>query len=146
MRDWMACILDVSGRVNPPPPFWSPPQCGLFKVNFDGASFRNPGPAGYGCLMHNHNGVVLMVKSGPLGHCDTIEAGLIELLHSLHLLKVKGVQKCIVEGDSKTVISWGQRRVRGFVEAAALHSRDQSFGHSFRDYHSTCSKIYELSC
>lgn len=44
MRDWMACFLDVLGRVDPLALMWSPPQVGLFKVNFDGASFGILGP------------------------------------------------------------------------------------------------------
>lgn len=48
------------------------PRLVPIRINFDGASFRNPGPTGYGCLMHDHDGAILWVKGGPLGHCDAI--------------------------------------------------------------------------
>lgn len=60
------------------------------------------------------------------------------LPHNLRLLKAKGIQNCIVEGDSKTVINWG-RGDRGFLAAASLHERDQSFGYSSKGQHSACS-------
>jgi hypothetical protein len=42
-----------SGRPRPPdsPSSWSPPPAHFIKVNFDGASKGNPGPAGYGVVL-----------------------------------------------------------------------------------------------
>lgn len=37
-------------------------------LNFDGASFGNPSPPGYGCNMRDSNGSVICIKGGPLGN------------------------------------------------------------------------------
>lgn len=108
VRDWRTCI---SGGLGHPPPIlgeWNPPPMRKYKINFDGSSFGNPGPASYGCIMRDHGGAICLVRGVSLGHCNTIEAELIGLLISLKLLKDKGHYDCIVEGDSKSVVSWGK--------------------------------------
>lgn len=50
---------------------WSPPHEGCLKLNFDGASKGNPGPAGFGCVLRDHLGRVLHVIYGPLCDCDS---------------------------------------------------------------------------
>jgi exonuclease III len=40
------------------PSAWSPPPPGFLKLNFDGASRGNPGPAGLGAVLRNHLGPV----------------------------------------------------------------------------------------
>lgn len=85
-----------------------------WKVNFDGASFGNPGSAGFGCVMRDSQGQILRVKGGPLGIQDAIFAETMGLLEDLKLAKSKGATKCIIiEGDSLTIISWGSRHNGG---------------------------------
>lgn len=40
---------------------------GKLKLNFNGASLGNPGPAGYGCFMKDAQGHIILVKGGRLG-------------------------------------------------------------------------------
>lgn len=44
---------------------------------------------------------------GPLGIGDAILAKVFGLLESLCMIKSINIYECVVEGDSKTVISWG---------------------------------------
>lgn len=98
-----------------------PPEVKV-KINFDGASFRNPRLSGYECLMCDSQGSIILAKGGPIGCCDTNHVELIGLLEGLKMLKNKGFYNCIVEGDSKVVISWGRGGEWWLLEAAALHS------------------------
>ena len=49
------------------PAIWSVPPHGVFKLNFDGASRGNPGPAGYGGICHDQEGRIKMVFMGAIG-------------------------------------------------------------------------------
>lgn len=64
--------------------------------------------AAYGCVMWDSYGNVTGVKGGLLGHCDAIHAKTLGLLEGLKLAKSKGVNRCILEGDFLTVITWGR--------------------------------------
>jgi hypothetical protein len=50
------------------PSFWSPPPEDFIKLNFDRASKVNPGAAGYGVVFRNHQGHILLISEGSLGH------------------------------------------------------------------------------
>lgn len=59
------------------------------KVNFDGASFGNPGPAAYGCVVTDSQGIIILAKGRPIGIADTLHAEMMGLLEVLHILKQK---------------------------------------------------------
>lgn len=54
----------------------------------------------------DENGVVLWVICGPLGEGDSTKAEALRLLYGLHEIKALVKFGCLVEGDSKVVISW----------------------------------------
>lgn len=64
---------------------------GPMKVNFDRASFRNPSPAGNGFVMRDSQGCVILVKGGPLGRGDAIQAKVVGLLEGRRMLKMKNL-------------------------------------------------------
>jgi exonuclease III len=49
------------------PQVWSPPPPGFHKLNFDGASRNNPGPAGFGAVLRDHMGKITFLIAGSLG-------------------------------------------------------------------------------
>jgi hypothetical protein len=55
--------------AQPPGP---PHQLGFIKINFDGASKGNPGPAGFGAILRNSNGEILHLVAGFLGSTQTM--------------------------------------------------------------------------
>lgn len=112
-RDWITCISMHATRVQSPRLEWVPPCAGKLKINFDGASLGNLGPASYGCTLRDHDGVIKGVKGGPIGRIDVNQAKLIGLLESLRLLKSRSITKCMVEGDTKIVIRWGKVEMVG---------------------------------
>lgn len=84
---------------------WLPQNIGKCKVDFDGASFGNPGLRAFGCVMRDCQGNIIGVKGMPIGVCDVILVETVCLLEGLKLAKTKWVNGCILEGDSMTVIS-----------------------------------------
>ncbi|XP_077239706.1 uncharacterized protein LOC143880605 [Tasmannia lanceolata] len=76
------------------------------KVNFDGSSFGNPGPAGIGGLCHNSFRTSLWAFSGPLGVCDSSEAEVRAAYEGIKHLDRGVLDISYVEGDSLNVIRW----------------------------------------
>lgn len=54
-----------------------------------------------------------MVKGGPISIGDSNMTEMIGLLERLRMSKARGHKDCIVEGDSKTAISWGKATTCG---------------------------------
>lgn len=107
VQDWVSCILD-SNRIDMVPlQRWNPLDIGKCKVDFDGASFGNPGSTTFRCVMRDCQGNIIGVKGGSIGVCDVIHVETMGLLEGLKLAKSKSVRGCILKGDSLTVISWG---------------------------------------
>jgi hypothetical protein len=69
------------------PTAWSPPPPGFLKLNFDGASRDNPGPAGFGAILRDHMGKITHLIAGFMGENTNNVAELSSL--------VKGLQKAV---------------------------------------------------
>lgn len=91
---------------------------GVLKLNFDGASKGIPGPAGFGCVVRDSNGVVLWVCVGPLDPSDALKAEIFGLLIGLRNIHNLDVSKIIIEEDSAVVICW----VKGNVSCSWRYS------------------------
>lgn len=103
MRDWVSGISPSTSKAREP---MKVPLCvGKVKLNFDGLSFGNPGPAGFGCVACDDLSDMVFVLCGPLGRCDSTKAELFGLLEGLHMLKELGIYGCPVVGGSKVVVS-----------------------------------------
>jgi hypothetical protein len=77
---------------------------GFIKINFDGASKGNPGPAGYGAVLRNSRGEILVLAVGYLGETTNNAVELIGLLQGLRVAIAQHSHKIILEGDSQIVI------------------------------------------
>lgn len=53
------------------------------------------------------------VNCGPIGRNDLIKAWLMGLLEGLHMLKAKGIKECCIEGDLRSIVSWGLKKLNG---------------------------------
>lgn len=93
---WIGALTYLYTRGQSSSP-WVPPLRGKFKVNFDGASFGNLGPTGYGCVVCDYQGSIVIAKGGPIGTADAIEAELMGLLVALCILKEKNLLECFME-------------------------------------------------
>ncbi|KAG9449626.1 hypothetical protein H6P81_009591 [Aristolochia fimbriata] len=89
-----------------PPATWIPPPAGTIKVNFDGSSLGNPGPAGYGGVFRKSEGEILMSFAGPIGIEDSTSAEVYGVLHALRHFQNRFSGPLLIEGDSSNVIGW----------------------------------------
>jgi len=92
---------------------WIAPPKHSYKLNFDGASKGNPGVAGFGGILRNHDGIPLQVYFGNIG-LDTNNSAELEGLWKGLLLPGKlSLQPLIVEGDSQILINMATRIQNG---------------------------------
>jgi ribonuclease HI len=88
----------------PSPTTWTLPPTGFIKINFDGASKGNPGPAGYGAVIRSSKGEILALIVGYLGETTNNVAELTGLLQGLRHAVTLASHKIILEGDSQIII------------------------------------------
>lgn len=108
LKDRITCILIFVRPVLNKPNEWVPPMVGKVKVNFDEVSFSNPRPTRYGCILRHSNGCIILAKGEPIGISDALHVEMMGFLEGLCILKQKDLIESSVEGNSNTVISWGE--------------------------------------
>ena len=92
------------GRVNRDG-HWTPPTCGVLKINTDGSSRGNPGPAGIGGVVRCSSGDV---KFFFLVHKGAYTNNLMEaqtILYAVEQCCLRGWSKVICESDSQVVVN-----------------------------------------
>ena len=89
------------------------PRPGILKLNLDGASRGNLGPAGYGGVIHNDKGDIVHIFSMYLGEAKNNEAKFSALEHGLRILIRMGNGTAVVEGDSLLAISAAKKIQNG---------------------------------
>lgn len=83
---------------------WTPPLGNIIKVNVDGSSLGNHGPAGFGGLIRNNAGEWICGFSGSCGYADNLTAEVHAIKHGVELAWDKGFKDVILESDSKCVL------------------------------------------
>jgi ribonuclease HI len=91
-------------RTDNIPTHWAPPPHGAFKLNFDGASRGNPGPAGFGAVLRNHTGEIILMIAGSLGENTNNVAELTSLVRGLQTAVHHQFHRLVIEGDSQVII------------------------------------------
>ncbi|KAG6658115.1 hypothetical protein CIPAW_04G137600 [Carya illinoinensis] len=87
---------------------WSKPNVGQYKLNVDGNSLRNPGLAGGGGVIRDHDGRVLAGFSIHYGQVSNTVAEGRALLDGLKLAQQLGIRDILVESDSDVIVKWIQ--------------------------------------
>ena len=85
------CLNEPS---KPPKSHWSPPRCGWYKINVDGAVFKELGSCGVGVVIRNEDGLLMgaMSQAGGAAAKGTRCKGL------------GSAREIIIEGDTQVVI------------------------------------------
>ena len=85
---------------------WVKPTPGLIKLNVDGAAKGNPGLAGEGGVIRDHNGEFIIGFSNYYGHTSNITAEFNAIRDGLSLCCdfLIEVSSVIIESDSKTLV------------------------------------------
>ena len=86
------------------PVCWAKPPFGWHKLNTDGASLGNPGKAGGGGLIQDHQGKWIKGFMRRIGLVTSITAELWALRDGLMLAKQIGITHLVVEMDNKVIV------------------------------------------
>jgi hypothetical protein len=95
------------------PSTWHCPPPGFCKLNFDGASKGNPGPAGFGAVLRDSTGQIKYLLAGHLGHDSNNSTELWGLIRGIQLASDLNMTHLIIEGDSKVIISLATKIING---------------------------------
>ena len=93
---------------------WKPPEEGRYKVNYDGAVFKDSNEAGLGTIIRNHRGEVMgsLSQKVPLPHSvEAVEASAAR--SAIQFAKDLGFTAIDLEGDSKTIVEFLQLTTPG---------------------------------
>eukprot|EP00253_Pinus_taeda_P031502 PITA_31502 len=88
---------------------WMAPPANTYKLNFDGASKGNPGPAGYGGIIRDHKGNTILIYFGNIGWDTNNSAELEGLWQGLLEAKCQNLHPLIIEGDSQIILGMVSR-------------------------------------
>ncbi|GLJ28099.1 hypothetical protein SUGI_0551840 [Cryptomeria japonica] len=83
---------------------WKAPPAGWLKLNFYGACRGSPEASGFGLVICNSEGKLLLGSYGTLGVATNNEAEIWALLEGLNLRVTNKMTKIIIEGDSLVII------------------------------------------
>lgn len=94
---------------------WNFPGAGKLKLNTDGSSRGNPGPAGYGGVFREERGFWVLGFYGKLDDCTSLEAELWGIFRGLELVQSQGMEAVEIDSDSTAAIAL-------IMEEAPTHS------------------------
>ena len=114
--------LPKSQSPSHPPLTLDPPPEGVFKLNFDGASKGNPGPAGFGGIIRNVKGEAQIIYYGSIGWDSNNFAELEGLWQGLCLIQHHKFLPIIIEGDSQILINIAKKLLWGTTPEKVAHS------------------------
>ncbi|XP_058103385.1 uncharacterized protein LOC131246942 [Magnolia sinica] len=83
---------------------WSKPTPGWVQLNVDGSNLSNPGPSGGGGICRNDRGVFLFAFSVAYVNGSNNLAELCAIHNGMVLCLEKGLDRIVVESDSRLVI------------------------------------------
>lgn len=120
LRNWgiqsipafVGAIGGQTGESNSPEA-WKPPPPNIFKLNFDGQSKGNPGPASFGGAIRNSEGRMVGMCWGYIHENTNNEVELKWLLASMDVIVTYGWFPIILEGDSQLILEMTTKLLHG---------------------------------
>ncbi|CAA0815416.1 Unknown protein [Striga hermonthica] len=94
----------VSHDIMPKTVTWNPFYCMGMILHTDGSSMGNPGPSGFGVVLHTHEGVWIEGISGNIGIADNTLAEVIAILEGLTLAVARGCTTLTCYSDSQEAL------------------------------------------
>lgn len=83
---------------------WEKPSGNFVKLNYDGAVKDNPGKAGIGGIIRDHEGDVLLCFAEPIPFTTSIMAEMLAAKRGVGLACENGMSQLWIEGDAKTIV------------------------------------------
>ena len=126
------CVLPHPPQPHDPS-LWRPPPLGWYKVNVDGAVFKERGHCGIGVVVRNDKGQIMGALSKllpyPLGALETeAKAAEIGMTFAWEL----GLREIILEGDSQTIMAAIANHDPGPIQVHNLIASIKSWESKFR--------------
>ncbi|GLJ30872.1 hypothetical protein SUGI_0613820 [Cryptomeria japonica] len=97
---------------------WKTPPVGWLKLNFDGPCRGNPGVSGFGVVVRNSEGKLILGIYGTIGEATNNDAEICALVEGLKLCVTNKMSNLIIEGDSSIVI---QGIIKGGFQSRKLN-------------------------
>ena len=139
---------------SPSQPKWTPPPCGLFKVNVDGATSQDHKPSSIGAIIRNSEGSVIAAMSKTLtAQFSVEEVEDIALENGVLLALEMNLTDVIVESDSLSVVQSVQKKeiyvalghiIQGTLSALSIF-RSWRIQHLKRESNSVAHELSQLA-
>jgi ribonuclease HI len=106
-----------------------------YRINIDGGSRGNPGPAAYGVLIRDANGVVVAKLKKYIGRFTNNVAEYYGLIAAMDYAQSHGVRAIRIESDSELLVKQmrGQYKVKS-VDLQPLYERAQKMSKAFDSF------------
>ncbi|WCJ38142.1 Polynucleotidyl transferase ribonuclease H-like superfamily protein [Euphorbia peplus] len=133
---------------------WIPPETHCFKLNTDGCSKGNPGPARAGGVIRDHEGRWIAGFSFNIGICTAIQAEMWAILKGLELAWSLGISQLEVDCDSELAVHWinkktGNSGLCNNLISACGNLLDRNWltkvTHSYRESNRVADKLANLA-
>ena len=102
---------------------WSTPSPAWFKLNSDGSSLGNPGPAAAAGIIRDADGQVRLAYQFALGTATSVVSELTAVWRGLELARAHSLAPIVVEVDATVVLQLLQSRASGIWEVQHLIMR-----------------------
>ncbi|XP_026459371.1 uncharacterized protein LOC113360034 [Papaver somniferum] len=117
--------------------FWHPPKENYIQFRCDGASFGNPGNAGFGIIARDSNCQVIGTLSGGVRITTNFIAEIYAVLYALEWAVYLHLKKDIIRSDSKAIIILADNNrapwyIRARWQAVIKQFEDVIFQHCYR--------------
>ncbi|KAK6138093.1 hypothetical protein DH2020_028157 [Rehmannia glutinosa] len=132
---------------------WSKPDFGWVKVNTNGASRGNPGPAGCGGVLRDSSGSIIAGFSKFINHSSNVHAELMSILFGLELAMELDLPKIWIESDSLVSIQLLQAKPPFYWQYQdtilliqdQMKQREVRISHIYREGNSVADFLANLS-
>ncbi|OVA06440.1 Ribonuclease H domain [Macleaya cordata] len=117
---------------------WYPPPINFIKICCDGAAKGNPGPAGAGVIIRDHNCSVIATIAKGLGNCSNFIAEVSAILLGIEWAAANNKLQIWVVSDSITAIkSFAENKVPWFARnrwnSVRSSFQNMTFSHTYRE-------------
>ncbi|XP_019259768.1 PREDICTED: uncharacterized protein LOC109237833 [Nicotiana attenuata] len=132
--------------------YWHKPPTGWVKLNIDGCSKGNPGSAGGGGLIRDHNGVLIGAFAEFYGDCSCNIAEAKAMRRGIKMYITNGLTNVIVEYDSAIILNLIKRtrkppwRFNNNIEQIQTMTKHRNFVfcHTLREGNNSADKLANL--
>lgn len=132
--------------------FWQPPPMGSWKLNTDGSSLGNPGPAGGGYVVRGPHSEIIHAAAVFLGTATSLFSEIRALLLGLQWCAEQGCPMLYIECDSKVLVdllshksTWPWRFQEDLQEIESIMRPGFQLRHIYRECNAVADSLARLA-